>query len=203
VRDVERPTIHSDIYSFGSVALQVSCPRDILLLNFFCNSLIQIVTGRVPWSELEDDIDVVVKLSQGLVPWKPEDCLVKDSLWAFIQRCWEFVPEDRPTSSDALDFAEIEFRATISTYATKDLIDGADPVADCEGYQATQPSQGAPAHTLVSARSTAAENHSTLIGTSPASSCVVSPSVTVPLNTVGSARPGVSAPLSKDDQELC
>ena len=145
---------------------------------------------------MEDDVDVVVKLSQGLVPWKPEDCLVEDSLWAFIQRCWEFIPEDRPTSSDAFDFAEIEFHATLSTYATKDLIDGADPVTDCEGYQATQPSQGAPAYTLVSARST-------VIGTSPAPSHVVLPSVIVPLNIVGSARPGVSAPFRKDRQELC
>jgi hypothetical protein len=128
---------------------------------------------------------------------------MKDNLWVFIQRCWEFVPEDRPTSSNALDFAEIEFRAMLSTYTIKDLIDEAHPVADCERYQATQPSQGAPAHTLISARSTAAENHSTSIGTSPAPSLVVSSGGAVPLNAVGSARPGVSAPLRKDDQELC
>jgi hypothetical protein len=72
---------------------------------------------------LEDEFDVCVRLSQGLVPLKPEDCRIKDSLWAFIQRCWEFVPKDRPTSIDALDFAEIEFRATLSTYTVKALTD--------------------------------------------------------------------------------
>ncbi|KAG1723111.1 kinase-like domain-containing protein, partial [Suillus paluster] len=78
-KEVESPTICSDIYSFGSVALQIA-------------------TGKVPWSELEDDFDVVVKLSQGLVPPRPEDSWINDTLWAFIESCWEFIPEDRPTS---------------------------------------------------------------------------------------------------------
>ncbi|OJA08542.1 hypothetical protein AZE42_02442, partial [Rhizopogon vesiculosus] len=119
-KDVERPTIHSDIYSFGSVALQIA-------------------TGKVPWSEFEDEFDVVVKIGRGLVPLKPEDCDIKDSLWEFIQQCWEFIPEDRPTSLSALDFAEIEFRATLG----------------CEKFPTPQPSHGASSHTPVSASSPA------------------------------------------------
>ncbi|OAX40238.1 kinase-like protein [Rhizopogon vinicolor AM-OR11-026] len=188
-KDVERPTIHSDVYSFGSVALQIT-------------------TGKVPWSEFEDEFDVVVKIGRGLVPLKPEGCHMTESLWAFIQRCWEFVPEDRPTSFNTLDFAEIEFRATLSMYTIKDLIDEADPIiVGCKKFPTVQPSQSASSHTLVSA------NHSPLIPSSPAPSRVLSPvatcdsrrlsildqvaSVTVPWNNTGSVRPGASASLRK------
>ena len=126
---------------------------------------------------MEDEFDVCVRLSQGLVPLKPEDCRIKDSLWAFIQRCWEFVPKDRPTSINALDFAEIEFRATLSTYTVKNLIDESPVVAGRERSPATQPSQGTPS--AVSAWSSALENHPTSILSSPEPSRVVPSATTI------------------------
>ncbi|OJA08527.1 hypothetical protein AZE42_02447, partial [Rhizopogon vesiculosus] len=153
---------------------------------------LQITTGKVPWSEFEDEFDVVVKIGRGLVPLRPEECDIKDSLWEFIQQCWEFIPEDRPTSLSALDFAEIEFRATLR----------------CSKFPTVLPSQGASSHTLVSV------DHSPLIPSSPAPSRIPSPvatrdsrrlsildqvvSVTVPWNNTGSVRPGASASLLSD-----
>ncbi|OAX34391.1 ARM repeat-containing protein [Rhizopogon vinicolor AM-OR11-026] len=90
-----------------------------------------------------------------------------ESLWAFIQRCWEFVPEDRPTSFNALDFAEIEFRATLSC----------DP--------AVQPSQGVLSQTPGSSR---LENHLISIPSSPALSRVASPVATLDSRHIKSPR---------------
>lgn len=96
-KEVESPTIHSDIYSFGSIALQVA-------------------TGKVPWSELDDDFNVVVQLSQGLVPPRPKDSWINDALWAFIESCWEFVPEDRPNSANAHIVMQRESLALLRTH---------------------------------------------------------------------------------------
>jgi hypothetical protein len=197
---VERPTVHSDVYSFGCVALQVSYLCDV---DSFGGSLVQIATGKVPWSELEDANDVARKSRQGLVPSKPEGCQIEDGLWKFIERCWESVPKHRPTSFDALDFAEIEFRAMLSMYSNKDQIDEADSVvAYREGHLAAQPSQGALSRAPISGRFTPSENHTGLEPRSlPVSSPLpASPSATFSapcLNTDPSAFvPGGSSPTN-------
>jgi serine/threonine protein kinase len=45
-KDVERPTIHSDVYSFGSVALQVSSLCDVPLLDSFVIHLSRSLLGK-------------------------------------------------------------------------------------------------------------------------------------------------------------
>jgi hypothetical protein len=144
----------------------------------------QIATGKVPWSEFEDEFDVVVKIGRGRVPLKPEGCYMTESLWAFIQRCWEFVPEDRPTSFSALDFAEIGFRATLSMYIIKGLINEADiAVVGCD--PAVQPSQSVLSQTPGSSR---LENHLISIPSSPALSRVASPVATLDSRHIKSPR---------------
>ncbi|KAJ8591220.1 kinase-like protein [Rhizopogon salebrosus TDB-379] len=63
------PQLPSDIYSFGCIMLQV-------------------LTGKVPYSECRSDHQVVVLILRGKKPARPVNPYVENSLWDFIQRCW-------------------------------------------------------------------------------------------------------------------
>jgi len=71
--------------------------RDRLSVPFFC----QVLTGKYPWSEVQADAAVVLRLSQGLKPSRPLIPPIDDQHWAFIQQCWSPVPE-RPLAKDVV-----------------------------------------------------------------------------------------------------
>ncbi|KAF8552042.1 kinase-like protein [Imleria badia] len=81
-------TIKSDIYSFGSVALQV-------------------LSGKPPWSEFRRNAVVVLHLAKGHKPRRPQSHPIDDQHWEFIEHCWSPVRE-RPSAkylaSSILDF---------------------------------------------------------------------------------------------------
>ncbi|KIM89876.1 hypothetical protein PILCRDRAFT_44473, partial [Piloderma croceum F 1598] len=70
-------TSHSDIYSFGSVMLEV-------------------LSGHVPYSYLLRDAQVIIEVHKGVKPRRPKTALVTDQLWCFINLCWADDPTDRP-----------------------------------------------------------------------------------------------------------
>jgi len=63
------PELPSDIYSFGCIMLQV-------------------LTGKVPYSECRSDHQVVVLILRGKQPTRPVNPHVENSLWDFMQKCW-------------------------------------------------------------------------------------------------------------------
>ncbi|KAJ7145696.1 TKL/TKL-ccin protein kinase [Mycena epipterygia] len=89
-------TTRSDIYSFGSVTLEI-------------------LSGRIPYFYLRD-VQVVIEIHKGNKPRRPAQSFVTDAQWAFIQHCWAADPDERPDSAEvlrtiqALHRASLEFR---------------------------------------------------------------------------------------------
>ncbi|CAE6442919.1 unnamed protein product [Rhizoctonia solani] len=84
---------------------------------------LELMTGSMPWSEVQQDSAVILKVAaRGQRPSRPAcqtkacrsqrkcKCLVsKDALWALIQQCWLDDPDQRPTVSQLCDaLASIE-----------------------------------------------------------------------------------------------
>ncbi|EGO24680.1 hypothetical protein SERLADRAFT_438301 [Serpula lacrymans var. lacrymans S7.9] len=72
--NVPKATTESDIYSLGSVALQV-------------------LSGKIPYYYLRQEQRVLLLLFMGHKPRRPS---IDDTHWAFINRCWSS-PEHRPS----------------------------------------------------------------------------------------------------------
>ncbi|KIJ14088.1 hypothetical protein PAXINDRAFT_100313 [Paxillus involutus ATCC 200175] len=82
------PTPGSDIYSFGGIMLQV-------------------LTGRVPYHYYSRDEWVLLVRSKGETPKRPDQSLVTQRQWAFIERCWASV-ESRPSVDEIVEFTRNE-----------------------------------------------------------------------------------------------
>ncbi|OAX35194.1 kinase-like protein [Rhizopogon vinicolor AM-OR11-026] len=81
-----QPTTLSDIYSLGSIMLQV-------------------LSGKVPWHEIKREVLIIRKIHLGHTPPCPSpQSLLVDELWPFISQCWSLSPEERPTAGNALEF---------------------------------------------------------------------------------------------------
>ncbi|KAJ6501810.1 TKL/TKL-ccin protein kinase [Mycena vulgaris] len=96
-QDTPAITTRSDIYSFGSVTLEI-------------------LSGRIPYHYVRTDAQVVIEIHKGNKPRRPAQSFVTDAQWAFIQRCWAADPAARPDSAEvvraigALHRASLEFR---------------------------------------------------------------------------------------------
>ncbi|KAH0833897.1 kinase-like domain-containing protein [Lanmaoa asiatica] len=90
------PTMKSDIYSFGSIMLQVCDVARIALpftlMTHTCDSE-QILSGKVPYYYYLRDVQVVAAIVRGETPTQPDDPRVTENRWRFIQRCWSPVRE--------------------------------------------------------------------------------------------------------------
>ncbi|KIK90981.1 hypothetical protein PAXRUDRAFT_831221 [Paxillus rubicundulus Ve08.2h10] len=77
------------MYSFGSIILQL-------------------FSGEVPYADLQCDLEVMLALSTGVKPSRPQTPWMTDRIWAFIQRCWTTVElgAKRPSAEEALNFIE-------------------------------------------------------------------------------------------------
>ncbi|KIJ08811.1 hypothetical protein PAXINDRAFT_102437 [Paxillus involutus ATCC 200175] len=85
------PTEQSDIYSLGSVMLQVC-------------------SGEVPYVNLRSDAQVLLALADGVTPSRPATPWMNDRVWDFIQRCWSTEEQGakRPSAEEALNFIQEE-----------------------------------------------------------------------------------------------
>lgn len=80
-----QPTTLSDIYSLGSIMLQV-------------------LSGKVPWHEIKREVIIIREIQQGNAPRRPSQSALVAELWPFIRRCWSLSPHERPTAGTALEF---------------------------------------------------------------------------------------------------
>ncbi|KAG1721988.1 kinase-like domain-containing protein [Suillus paluster] len=80
------PQLASDIYSFGCIMLQV-------------------FTGRVPYSEYRSDHQVTVRILRGQKPARPVTPPIADSLWDFMQKCW-IDADYRPSAKVVQEFIQ-------------------------------------------------------------------------------------------------
>ncbi|KAG1870681.1 kinase-like domain-containing protein [Suillus subalutaceus] len=82
-------TIQSDIYSFGSVMLQV-------------------LTGNLPWCHLTREFQMYQVIFHRKKHPRPADGRIIDQHWNFITSCWSNAPIDRPSAEEALQFIDDE-----------------------------------------------------------------------------------------------
>lgn len=79
-----RPSKEADIYSFGSIMLQV-------------------LSGKVPYYYIKQQMQIIVMVVDGKKPRRPEEPQIADEHWNMIEHCWN-ASNVRPTSEDILRF---------------------------------------------------------------------------------------------------
>lgn len=77
------PSTASDIYSFGSVMLEI-------------------LSGRIPYHYVRSDAQVIIEVYLGRKPRRPSRTFVTEQQWEFIQRCWEDEVQLRPEIDDVV-----------------------------------------------------------------------------------------------------
>jgi len=95
------PTPEADIYAFGLVIYQV-CDRDSRYPQFAY--IFQVLTGKLPFPRL-GMVEMALGVVQGVRPTKPEnDSAIgfSDSLWSFVQRCWDGEMKLRPKVAEVV-----------------------------------------------------------------------------------------------------
>jgi len=79
-------SLHSDIYSFGSIMLQV-------------------LSGDIPYHALKRDNQVLYAIAKAMKPPRPETSNMSDEYWEFIQQCWSPRRENkRPSATNVATF---------------------------------------------------------------------------------------------------
>ncbi|KAF9233802.1 kinase-like domain-containing protein [Melanogaster broomeanus] len=79
LKELPKPSINSDVYSYGCVMLHTS--------------------GKIPFSELHD-YQIQYEKIQGRTPWRPNDLPIEQPHWDLIENCLYAAPEDRPKLPD-------------------------------------------------------------------------------------------------------
>ncbi|KAJ6488430.1 kinase-like domain-containing protein [Mycena vulgaris] len=87
----------SDVYSFGGIMYQVLC-------------------GDIPFAHIPNDMRVVFAVKDGQRPERSR--AISNVDWAFLQRCWDGVPLNRPSVTQILAFLEEEFEEPLHGEAT-------------------------------------------------------------------------------------
>ncbi|KAK6977031.1 putative TKL/TKL-ccin protein kinase [Favolaschia claudopus] len=82
-QEMSRPTPRNDIYSYGSVTLEI-------------------LSGRMPYFYIKTDAQVIIEIHRGNKPRRPAHSFVTDAQWAFIQQCWSANQDERPISAEVL-----------------------------------------------------------------------------------------------------
>ncbi|KAG2038943.1 kinase-like domain-containing protein [Suillus americanus] len=81
-------TTQSDMYSFGSIMLQI-------------------LTGNVPWCHLTRDFPIMYQVVvEGKIHPRPHVVYITDRDWNFMTRCWSMSFSDRPPAKEAVQFVD-------------------------------------------------------------------------------------------------
>ncbi|KAH8800564.1 kinase-like domain-containing protein [Flagelloscypha sp. PMI_526] len=74
----------------------------------FGSTILEILTGRLPWSNIREDTLVILSLSQAKHPDRPEG--IGNDVWNIIEACWTQEPTQRPTASMVFERCNLSFR---------------------------------------------------------------------------------------------
>lgn len=98
-----RPTLASDVYSFGIVCVEVSINLDSSPI--ITHTSIEIYTCEKPFHAHTNDNHVRKIVGAGGRPEKPSDplkAIMDDDLFDLVCSCWQHQPSDRPPISTVL-----------------------------------------------------------------------------------------------------
>lgn len=85
-----RPSKEADVYSFGSIMLQV-------------------LSGKVPYYYIKQQMQIIMMVVDGKKPRRPEEPKIAEEHWSMIESCWG--PYNvRPTVEDLLRFVAAQRR---------------------------------------------------------------------------------------------
>ncbi|KAJ7328719.1 kinase-like domain-containing protein [Mycena albidolilacea] len=88
----------------------------------FACTCYEILTGRVPFHELPNDVTVMFKVIEGNRPSRPEACsgtAALDSLWKLLETCWDGEAEKRPNAAQIVKRLEgLSLRGSTAASAT-------------------------------------------------------------------------------------
>lgn len=63
-----------------------------------------IVSGVTPWKEKKSSTHIIIELSRGATPARPDNIL--DDYWSLIQQCWSWDPMRRPKATEVLQYID-------------------------------------------------------------------------------------------------
>uniref|UniRef100_A0A0W0FW06 Protein kinase domain-containing protein n=1 Tax=Moniliophthora roreri TaxID=221103 RepID=A0A0W0FW06_MONRR len=72
----------------------------------FACTVLEIVTGKAPFSNQLVEPAVIFHVMSGRRPERPQDVWCPDEVWCLIERCWAQYPRDRPSARDILCYLE-------------------------------------------------------------------------------------------------
>ena len=109
------PSTQSDVYSFGSIMLQVCDPGVLFRYDslLICWHDGKILTGRVPYHHLSRDEQVVFAIVSGTRQGRPDGAAVTDRTWEFIEWCWSSTDASTPRPSSD-EIAELTWTSDFS-----------------------------------------------------------------------------------------
>ncbi|CAE6399575.1 unnamed protein product [Rhizoctonia solani] len=70
-------------------------------------TMLEIFTGEIPYSEIQNDLAIVTKIVQGIPPVRPLDKIKNtgsgDRTWELLLSCWVLTPELRPSALQVVE----------------------------------------------------------------------------------------------------
>jgi len=102
--DAGKPSQSSDMYAFAMVIWEVRTVYNCQLDKRSNRS--QIFTGRIPFDHIPSEYKILMDVSIGARPLRPEDAEeigFSDSLWAVMLRCWLPESEQRPSCREVTE----------------------------------------------------------------------------------------------------
>lgn len=89
----------SDVFSFGMVMIEVGGDRSAEYQLPY--PLMKVFTGEVPFKSLSAS-EVVMQITQGERPRRPNHPKFTDPLWELTKKCWTGAAQDRPEMEEVL-----------------------------------------------------------------------------------------------------
>lgn len=70
----------------------------------FSMTVIEILTGSIPFSHIKNDANIILSVTSGGRPRRELCPQINDDIWAMLERCWDADPTQRPSMDNLSQF---------------------------------------------------------------------------------------------------